>query len=196
MKLLMDEGEIIREYRAALDPRKQITILADQNCTTTKEIAQFLLDRGEKVDRRLVSTGVRKKKAVPEQMPAAQVEYAAEDPAQEPELTEEPEPVPEEFDQTAKADAGKLPLTLVPTNLIRAVAVVRAYGTKKYKDPDNWLRVSKERYRDAAYRHWLAYLDDPEAVDPESGIPHLYHLACNIAFLIELSVMDKMEEQS
>ena len=196
MKLLMDDGEIIREYRAALDPRKQIVILADQNCTTTKEIAQFLLDHGEKVDRRLLSTGVRKKKAVPEQMPAVQVEYAAEDPAQETELTEEPEPAPEEFDQTAKADAGKLQLSLVPGNLIRACAVVRMYGNKKYGDPDNWKQVEPQRYRDAAYRHWLAYIDDPKSVDEESGIPHLYHLACNIAFLIELSVMDKMKEQN
>ena len=193
MRMLMDEGEIIREYRAALDPRKQITILADQNCTTTKEIAQFLLDRGEKVDRRLVSTGVRKKKAVPDQELTEEQKAKFEKildsvDAREPmpSKKEEPEPVPEEFDQTAKADAGKLPLTLVPTNLIRAVAVVRAYGTKKYKDPDNWLRVSKERYRDAAYRHWLAYLDDPEAVDPESGIPNLWHLACNIAFLCQM----------
>lgn len=161
----MDTGEIIREYRAAKDPRKQITILADQNCTTTKEIAQLLIDHGEKVDKRLVSTGV-KKKPVPEPVAA--------------------EPVEETNDQTAKADAGKLPLTMVPTNIIRAVAVVRAYGTEKYKDPENWLRVSKERYRDAAYRHWLAYLDDPEAVDPESGIPHLWHLACNIAFLCQM----------
>lgn len=186
MKLLMDKGEIIREYRAAKDPRKQIAILADQNCMTTKDIAQFLLDRGEKVDRRLLSTGVRKKNAVPEQMPAAQVEYAAEDPAQEPELTEEPEPVPEEFDQTAKADAGKLQLSLVPGNLIRACAVVRMYGNQKYGDPDNWKQVEPQRYRDAAYRHWLAYIDDHTAVDPESGIPHLWHCICNLAFLAQM----------
>lgn len=88
-------------------------------------------------------------------------------------------------DQTAKADAGKLPLTLVPTDLIRAVGAVRAYGVRKYKDPDNWKRVEPQRYRDAAFRHFLAYLDDPEGLD-ESGLPHLWHLATNIAFLIAL----------
>jgi hypothetical protein len=31
----------------------------------------------------------------------------------------------------------------------------------------------------------LAYLDDPEGLD-ESGLPHLWHLATNIAFLIAL----------
>lgn len=86
----------------------------------------------------------------------------------------------------AKADTGKLRLTLVHPALIRAVAKVREYGTKKYKDPDNWRRVEPQRYRDAMYRHWLAYLEG-EKCDPESGLPHLWHCACNIMFLI---VMD------
>lgn len=89
-------------------------------------------------------------------------------------------------DQTAKADAGKLQLTLVPRQIIRDIAVIRMYGNRKYKDPENWRQVSKERYRDAAYRHFLAYLDDPTGVDEESGLPHLWHLACNIAFLCEM----------
>lgn len=89
-------------------------------------------------------------------------------------------------DQTIKADAGKLQLTLVPTELIRAVARIRMYGVEKYHDPENWRKVSKKRYRDAAFRHFLAYLDDHAGVDPESGLPHLWHLACNIAFLCEL----------
>lgn len=89
-------------------------------------------------------------------------------------------------DQSAKADAGKIRPTLVHTSLIRAVAAVREYGTSKYHDPDNWRRVEAQRYRDALYRHWLAYLEDPGGVDPESGLPHLWHLACNVDFLIEL----------
>ena len=89
-------------------------------------------------------------------------------------------------DQTAKADAGKLPLTMVPRNIINAIAIVRAYGNQKYKDPDNWKNVEKERYRDAAFRHWLAYLDDPTGKDAESGIPHLFHCCCNMAFLCEM----------
>lgn len=93
-------------------------------------------------------------------------------------------------DQTAKADAGKPRLTLVPRKIIWAIAAIREYGTKKYKDPDNWKRVEIERYRDAAYRHFMRYLDDPTGVDEESGLPHLWHCACNIAFLCE---MEKLE---
>ena len=88
--------------------------------------------------------------------------------------------------QDAKADNGKPRLTLVPRKIFWAIAAIREYGTAKYKDPDNWRRVEKERYRDAAFRHFLSYLDDPTGVDSESGLPHLWHLATNCAFLCEL----------
>ena len=87
--------------------------------------------------------------------------------------------------QEAKADAGKPRPTLVPVSLIEAVAGIREYGVAKYKDPDNWKRVEPERYRDAMFRHWLAYLRG-EKLDPESGLPHLHHCACNLAFLIDM----------
>ena len=90
-----------------------------------------------------------------------------------------------EYNQEAKADAGKAQLTLVPREIIWDIAQIRMYGTKKYKDPDNWKKVETVRYQDAAMRHFLAYLDNPESVDEESGLPHLWHLACNIAFLCE-----------
>lgn len=89
-------------------------------------------------------------------------------------------------DQTIKSDAGKLRLTLVPREIIRAIADIRAYGCDKYGDPENWRKVEPERYRDAAFRHWLAYLDDPQSVDEESGLPHLWHCCCNLAFLCEM----------
>lgn len=87
--------------------------------------------------------------------------------------------------QTAKADDGKIRPTLVPVSLIRAVAEVREYGCEKYHDPENWRQVEPQRYRDALYRHWLAYLSGEER-DAESGLPHLWHIACNVAFLIEM----------
>jgi hypothetical protein len=71
-----------------------------------------------------------------------------------------------------------------------AVAHVREYGCAKYHDPENWRQVEPQRYRDALYRHFLAYLGGEEK-DPESGLPHLWHLACNVAFLCE---MDDAEE--
>jgi hypothetical protein len=84
--------------------------------------------------------------------------------------------------QEIKRDAGKIRPTLVPPELIEAVARVRQFGVEKYGDTDSWKQVEPERYRDAMYRHLLAYIADPASVDAESGLPHLWHLACNAAF--------------
>ena len=88
--------------------------------------------------------------------------------------------------QEAKADLDKPKVSLVPSEIIRCIARVREYGTNKYGDPENWKRVEIDRYIDAAYRHLLAFIDDPKGVDEESNLPHLWHLACNIAFLCSL----------
>lgn len=89
-------------------------------------------------------------------------------------------------DQTAKADAGKPQITLVPRRIIWDIAAIRMYGNQKYGDPENWRQVEPQRYKDALMRHLLKYLDDPTGVDEESGLPHLWHAACNIAFLCEM----------
>ena len=89
------------------------------------------------------------------------------------------------MNQDAKKDAGKIRPTLVPVSLVKAVAEIRKYGCEKYHDPENWRGVEADRYKDALYRHWLAYLDGEEC-DEESGLPHLWHLACNVAFLIDM----------
>lgn len=98
-----------------------------------------------------------------------------------------------ENNQTVKADAGKLKLSLVPPQIIRDIAQVREYGNNKYPEggPDNWKNVEKERYRDALFRHFLAYLEDPHGVDEESGIEHYKHMACNMAFLCEMENAEK-----
>jgi len=88
--------------------------------------------------------------------------------------------------QKFKYDNGKIKPALVPTQMIRDVAEVREYGVKKYKDPDNWKNVELERYINAFYRHWLAFIDDPESIDEESGIKHYKHAACNMAFICEM----------
>lgn len=89
-------------------------------------------------------------------------------------------------DQNCKKDAGKPQLTLVPQQILYDIARVREFGIEKYHERDSWKRVDIQRYRDAAYRHFLAYLADPQGVDEESGLTHLSHLACNIAFLCDM----------
>lgn len=93
-------------------------------------------------------------------------------------------PMTEGKDQSAKADKGKLELSLVNPELVKAVAEVRMYGTEKYGDSENWRKVEPKRYVDALYRHLLAYIGGSE-VDEESGLSHLSHMACNISFLLD-----------
>ena len=90
--------------------------------------------------------------------------------------------------QKVKADYGKAKLSLVPRRIIWDIAAIREYGNNKYPEggPDNWKAVDVQRYRDALYRHFMHYLDNPNGVDEESKFPHLWHLACNVAFLCEL----------
>jgi transcriptional regulator with XRE-family HTH domain len=85
----------------------------------------------------------------------------------------------------AKSDAGKLDLTQVPPEIIKAIAAIRDYGNKKYADPENWRRVDPKKFHAAMIRHAVAMWEDPWALDPESGYPHLWHLCCNAAFLCE-----------
>lgn len=95
--------------------------------------------------------------------------------------------------QDAKADAGKPILTLVPPQIMFEIEKVREYGNAKYGDPDNWKKVSPDRYWEALIRHVFAAWNDFRKVDPESGLKHLSHIACNAAFLLQ---MIKWEEES
>lgn len=93
-------------------------------------------------------------------------------------------------DQTAKADGGKLRLTLVLTEAVEAVAAIRMYGVQKYVEVDNWKRVEKDRYKDAALRHFIRYCREPYGMDDESNLPHLWHCLCNLFFLCALEIED------
>lgn len=158
--MIMGENEILVDYHTAKDKFHQVKILAERNLVKPKEMAQWLKDHGETVDRRYFSVG-----KTPARVRAIE---------------------PQTDSQSAKADAGKPRLTLVPMQIIFDVAEVREYGNRKYGDKDNWKKVEAERYREAAFRHFLKYIDDPDGVDEESGIKHRKHLECNLAFLAEL----------
>ena len=97
-------------------------------------------------------------------------------------------------DQSAKADKGKLELSLVNPQLVKAVAEVRMYGTEKYGDSENWRKVEPKRYIDALYRHLLAYIEGNE-VDEESGLSHLAHMACNLSFLLDREYLKEHESE-
>lgn len=111
----------------------------------------------------------------------------AAEPEKPPSKPAEPRSIPKSTPEPVhKDDAGKLRLSLVPPELICAVGEIREYGLQKYGSAESWRQVEPQRYWDAALRHALAAWDDWNAVDPESGMPHIWHMACNLGFLIEL----------
>jgi hypothetical protein len=83
-----------------------------------------------------------------------------------------------------KHDEGKAQLDLLPRRGLVAVARVLEMGRKKY-GRDNWKGgLAWSRPAGAALRHLFAWLDG-ESNDPESGLSHLAHVACNMLFLLE-----------
>ena len=45
-----------------------------------------------------------------------------------------------------KFDGEKLKLSLVPPEIVPAIAEIRRYGTEKYGNPDNWKTIEPQRY--------------------------------------------------
>ena len=89
--------------------------------------------------------------------------------------------------QEYKKDAGKPRIALVPMQILRDVAEVRGWAVdNKYHDPDNWKEVELDRYINAMLRHTIAFVEDMESKDEESGLYHQYHAETNWAFISEL----------
>lgn len=84
-----------------------------------------------------------------------------------------------------KHDGGKARLDLVPPEIIEAVGKVMTFGAQKYGE-NSYKQVDPKRYRAALMRHICKWLKNPHGIDTDSGLPHLWHVACNVAFLLEL----------
>lgn len=83
-------------------------------------------------------------------------------------------------------DPNKPPMSLVPPELALEVAKVLGYGAAKYAR-GQWMRgMIFSSPVDALERH-LAAWKRGEDRDPESGLPHLGHAACCLAFLLHFT---------
>lgn len=83
-----------------------------------------------------------------------------------------------------KNDVEKVRVSLVEPGFIYGTAKVLTFGANKY-EVNNWKELPENelyRYKDALMRHLLAYLAG-ENIDPDSGLLHLDHIACNTMFL-------------
>jgi len=90
-----------------------------------------------------------------------------------------------------KYDKGKLRWDLLPIDQVEKIVEILTYGAAKYAD-NNWQNVEGgiERYYAALLRHLVAWRKG-EKIDPESGMEHLSHAACNIVFLMWLDKENK-----
>lgn len=87
------------------------------------------------------------------------------------------------MDEGRKDDNGKARHDLIPPELPDSVAQVLAFGAVKYGER-NWEKgMSWGRPFAALMRHMWAWWRGEKA-DPETGMSHLWHAACCIAFLI------------
>lgn len=99
------------------------------------------------------------------------------------------------MDKHLKYDEDKPRMALVPPSLMVEVAKVLTFGAKKYT-ADNWRKMTDvESTISAIDRHFCAWKAGEEN-DQESGLSHLSHMACNIAFLIELQHLPRRKPEN
>jgi len=82
-----------------------------------------------------------------------------------------------------KFDSNKPDWSLLPLDAVEEVVKVLTFGANKY-ERNNWKLVEPTtRYKAALLRHLTAQ-DRNEDIDPETGISHAAHVACNAIFLL------------
>lgn len=98
-----------------------------------------------------------------------------------------------------KHDKGKAKLLQVPVEAIKGISEVMDYGSGKY-GANSWQQVEIERYLQAGARHLYSVQEKDEQgritfnlgkKDEESGIEHLKHALCNLAYVVALYEMKK-----
>ena len=82
-----------------------------------------------------------------------------------------------------KHDNGKPRFDLIPPEFLEETAQVLAYGAAKYS-ANNWAAgATWGRYFAAMQRHLWAWWKGEDS-DSETGLSHLAHAACCLAFLM------------
>lgn len=85
------------------------------------------------------------------------------------------------FPESKKNDRldHKVRMELLPMDALEAVAKIYTFGAEKY-GVGTWRQLAdgSERYRAALLRHMTAECKGEE-LDPESGLPHVFHEAWN-----------------
>lgn len=86
------------------------------------------------------------------------------------------------MEQGIKYDQDKPRMDLLDPSFTIGVAEVLTFGAKKYA-ADNWRGgIAFTKLISSIHRH-LAEIQKGNDLDDESGLPHVYHIACNCQFL-------------
>lgn len=83
----------------------------------------------------------------------------------------------------ARYNTGKPDYSLIPLSTLEDEARVWMYGKEKYA-AWNWVKGQQWSVPYASLMRHLSSWQRGEDVDPESGLPHLAHVACNVRMLI------------
>lgn len=95
-------------------------------------------------------------------------------------------------DPKAEVGSKKCPMYLLPPEALRKTAWAHALGAGRY-GPYNWRDTGVElsTYISAIMRH-LMLVHDGEWIDPESGQPHVAHIAASCNILMDADHLGKL----
>ncbi len=98
-------------------------------------------------------------------------------------LTPEQEQKVKEMMTAIRYDEGKTDWSLMPFEAVEEINKVLEFGAKKYA-PNNWKKgFPVNKVLNSCLRHLFSYMRG-EKVDPESGLSHISHAACNLLFIL------------
>ena len=96
-----------------------------------------------------------------------------------------------------KKDTSKAPMILLSVlrGPLGEVSKVLQFGNKKYHDIWNFQHIDdgEDRMLSAAVRHLMAHKDG-EVLDPESGIWHLAHAACDVMMALWFAIRESRKD--
>ncbi|QDF14269.1 hypothetical protein vBDshSR4C_021 [Dinoroseobacter phage vB_DshS-R4C] len=92
------------------------------------------------------------------------------------------------IDPKAGAGALKLPMDALPWAVIMELAVAHGEGALKY-GRHNWRKseVCESTYLAAALRHLISHIEG-EAIDPDSGLPHIVKAMASLGVLRDAQI--------
>ena len=85
--------------------------------------------------------------------------------------------------EAVKYDNGKPRMDLIPPEAMLALGAVLEVGARKYSGR-NWELGFEWGRSDAALKRHLTAWEAGQDNDPETGLPHLWHVLANAAFLV------------